>query len=156
MRQPKNQALAPLISLQKLSQQSYSIANLIGLAKQRQSLDDKLNQCLPDLYKTHFKVNQVENSILFLTCDSAKLMTRFRMIQDQTISQLNTLISPQKITSIKIKIRPNSNFDVRQTAKQFHRHISKKNAQILIEEAEHTVDQNLKNILTNLAKHAEE
>ena len=81
---------------------------------------------MPNLFKTHFKVCQIENSILFLTCDSAKLMTRFRMIQDQTISKLNDLISPQKIISIKIKIRPNGSVKNRQVTKQFHRQISKK------------------------------
>ncbi|MFV1871763.1 MAG: DciA family protein [Oleiphilus sp.] len=156
MRQPKKHALAPQISLQKLSQKSNSIANLIKLANSRVSLDDKLNQCLPDIYKHHFRVNSLSEGTLTLTCDSAKLMTRFRITQQDTISRLNKLISPQNIDTIKIKVRPASGFNTQKAhSETLTRNISKKNAQILLEEAEHTNDQSLKNILTNLAKHAD-
>lgn len=155
MRQPKQKALAPLLSLQKLSQKSNSIASLIQLANSKQSLDDSLNQCLPDPLKGHFKANSIHEQILILTCSSAKLMTRFRFIQDDILAKLNSLITPNKVNTIQIKVRPNIQFKPEQIKTQTSvRHISKKNAQILLEEAEHTEDQNLKNILTNLAKHA--
>jgi hypothetical protein len=156
MRQPKQQALAPLLSLQKLSQRSNSIANLIQMAKNRQSLDDILNQCLPDLLKGQFKANGINESTLILTCTSAKLMTRFRFIQDDVLSKLNIFLKPNNIRTIQIKVRPNTQHKANmKDSKVFQRSISKKNAQILLEEAEHTVDQKLKNILTNLAKHAD-
>ena len=151
MRQPKQKALAPLLSLQKLSRKSNSIASLIQLANSRQTLDDLLNQCLPDLLKGHFKVNSINEQTLILTCSSAKLMTRLRFIQDDILSKLSTLIAPNKVDMLQIKVRPNI-----QTKPEQTRHISKKNAQILLEEAEHTEDQNLKNILTSLAKHADQ
>lgn len=157
MRQPKQKALAPLLSLQKLSQKSNSIASLIQLANNRQSLDDSLNQCLPDPLKGHFKANSIHEQTLTLTCSSAKFMTRFRFIQDDILSKLNTLITPNKVQMIQIKVRPNIQFKPEQIKpKAIARHLSKKNAQILLEEAEHTEDQNLKNILTSLAKHAEQ
>tara|TARA_R110002167_G_scaffold295648_1_gene500139 strand:+ start:481 stop:954 length:474 start_codon:yes stop_codon:yes gene_type:complete len=157
MRQPKQKALAPLLSLQKLSRESSSIASLIKLANSRQSLDDSLNRCLPAPLKGHFKVNDINNQILTLTCSSAKLMTRFRFMQDDIVSQLNTLIAPKTIHMVQIKVRPNIQFKPEQNKpKAISRHISKKNAQILLEEAEHTEDQNLKNILTSLAKHADQ
>tara|TARA_R110001592_G_scaffold140266_5_gene361043 strand:+ start:6778 stop:7251 length:474 start_codon:yes stop_codon:yes gene_type:complete len=157
MRQPKNHALSPLLSLQKLSQKSKSIANLILMANSRQTFDDILNQCLPDPLRGHFKANSIDDNILVLTCTSAKVMTRFRFIQDDVLSKLNIFIAPKKILKIHIKVRPNIQFKpATKETKKPHRSISKKNAQILLEEAEHTVDQNLKNILTNLAKHADQ
>ncbi len=157
MRQPKKHALAPLISLQKLSQNSNSIANLIQMANNRKTLDDTLNQCLPIHLKDQFKANSLNDCALVLTCSSAKVMTKFRFVQDEVLSHLNELLAPHKILSIQIKIRPNLQFkpELNDTKKPC-RTISKKNAQVLLEEAEHTVDQNLKNILTNLAKHADQ
>jgi hypothetical protein len=157
MRQPKNNALAPLLSLQKLSQKSNSIASLIHMAHNRKSLDNSLNQCLPEPLKGHFKANSINDNTLILTCTSAKLMTRFRFIEDDSLFKLNNIITPEKILKVHIKVRPNIQFKPGSTkTKKLHRSISKKNAQILLEEAEHTVDQNLKNILTNLANHADQ
>jgi hypothetical protein len=157
MRQPKQKALAPLLSLQKISRKSNSLANLMQLANNRQTLDDLLNQCLPELLKSHFKANSINGQILTLTCSSAKLMTRFRFIQDEVLLKFNSLIAPNTVHTIQIKVRPNMQIKTETPQpKTIPRHISKKNAQILLEEAEHTEDQNLKNILTSLAKHAEQ
>lgn len=82
-------------------------------------------------------------------------MTKFRLVQDQVIGNLNTLISPKKVSKIQIKIRPNINTNKKKAKlPPPQRSISKKNAQILLEEAEHTEDQDLRNILTKLANHA--
>jgi len=156
MRQPKNHALAPLISLQKLSQKSSDLARLMALAGSRLSIDELLNQCLPDFFKGQFRINNFEHNTLVLTCNSAKLMTRFRFIEDDVIRSLNTKIAPQRIEHIKIKIRPNADQQPRKLSDINHgeRSISKKNAQILLEEAEHTEDKKLRDILISLAKHA--
>ena len=156
MRQPKNHAFAPLISLQKLSQKYSELTRLMTLAGSRLSIDELLNQCLPDFFKGQFRINSFEHNTLVLTCNSAKLMTRFRFIEDDVIRALNTKIAPQSIQQIKIKIRPNAEQQSSQPAKNSHppRSISKKNAQILLEEAEHTEDKKLKEILISLAKHA--
>ena len=142
MRQPKTSPLSPLISLNRLSQKSFSIANLLKLANNRQSLDTLLDRHLPELYKGHLKVNSFHDGKLVLTCSSAKLMTRFRFVQDQIIESLNSEILSEKILSIQIKIRPNINSNTtKPNPEQTQRNISKKNAQILLEEAEHTEDQ---------------
>lgn len=156
MRQPKQQALAPLLSIKKLSQKSYNITSLIQQAENRQSLDDLINQCLPELLLGHFKANHIQENTLTLTGNSAKLMTRFRFIQDEVLAKLNSLISPQEVLSIQIKVRPSSQLKpTHPSSNSPLRRISKKNAQILLEEAEHTTDQNLKKILTSLAKKAD-
>lgn len=156
MRQPKNHAFAPLISVQKLSQKSSDLARLMALAGSRLSIDDLLNQCLPDFFKEQFKINNFENNTLVLTCNSAKLMTRFRFIEDEVMRSLNKKITPQHIQRIKIKIRPNAGHQPQKSSKPTHaaRSISKKNAQILLQEAEHTEDKKLKDILISLAQHA--
>jgi hypothetical protein len=157
MRQPKNQALAPLISLQKLSQGSFELSKLMTLASTRLSIDDILNQCLPDFFKGQFKINSFEHNTLILTCNSAKLMTRFRFIEDELMLSLNEKIAPQRVHQIKIKIRPDmmsKSLSTTSIPEAGYRSLSKKNAQILLEEAEHTEDKKLKEILISLSKHA--
>ena len=157
MRQPKNQAFAPLISLQKLSQRS-DLAKLLSQASSRLSMDTLLNESLPEVFAGQFKINSLEQNTLILTCNSAKLMTRFRFIESDVIDSLNKKITPQRIQSIKIKIRPDASKTSSTTAGNNSpaRSLSKKNAQILLEEAEHTEDKKLKEILINLSKHADQ
>lgn len=154
MRQPKNQAFAPMISLQKLSQKT-ELARLISQASSRLSMDTVLNECLPEAFAGQFKINKLDQNTLVLTCNSAKLMTRFRFIESQVIQSLNSRIAPQRIHSIKIKIRPDTSQTSSRTPKIASpaRTLSKKNAQILLEEAEHTEDKKLKEILISLSKH---
>lgn len=155
MHQPKQKSFAPIISLQNLSQRSNSLSTLLAQANARLSLDDIIEQCLPDKFKGHFKVNNLVTDTLVLTCHSAKLMTQFRFIESDVMDKVNRLISPKKIQTIKIKIRPNS-LSTTETPneKVTHRSISKKNAQILLQEAEHTEDKKLRNSLIKLATHA--
>jgi len=112
------------------------------------------------MFKNQFQVNAIEQQTLILTCHSASLMTRFRFKQQDIITQFNQKIRPKHIDNIKIKIRPkqrNTGPDTphsRNKTQTTQRTISKKNAQILNEEAEHTDDIKLKNILLRLAKHS--
>lgn len=154
MRQPKQSTLSPLISLKTISSKSQTLIELLSIAESRQSIDALLDSCLPALLQQHFKVSSLSENKLVLTCNSAKLMTKFRQIQDETIAKLNSLIHPKKVDLIQIKIRPSQMMSTYQSEKATLRQISKKNAQILLEEAEHTTDQNLKKALTNIANHA--
>jgi hypothetical protein len=157
MKQPKNHAFAPLISLQKLSQKSSDLSRLIKLAGSRLSIDELLNQCLPELFKGEFQINSFEQNTLVLTCSSAKLMTRFRFIEEDVINTLNASLAPQQVKHIKIKVRPRlGNPKEKGSVALKHRSLSKKNAQILLEEAEHTEDKKLREVLINLSKHAEQ
>ena len=154
MRQPKQKQFAPQISLQRLSSKSTNLQSLIRQAAQRRSLEDILNETLPAAFKEKFQLNSFSNGLLVLTCSSAAVMTKFRFSQDQFLSMLNAKIHPEKATHIRIKIRPAGSFQKKNAAKAMHQQkpLSKKNAQILLEEAEHTDDTKLKNILLQLAK----
>lgn len=157
MRQPKNQTFAPLISLQKLSQRP-ELAKLISQAGSRLSMDTLLNESLPEAFAGQFKINSFEQNTLVLTCNSAKLMTRFRFVEGEVIQSLNKKISPQRVQDIKIKIRPDTSQASSRSPRPVSqtKSLSKKNAQILREEAEHTEDKKLKEILINLSKHADQ
>jgi len=160
MRQPKHKALAPRLSLQRLTSRSHGLRILLQQASQHNSLTDLLNNSVPEMFKNQFQVNAIEQQTLILTCHSASLMTRFRFKQQDIITQFNQKIRPKHIDNIKIKIRPkqrNTGPDTphsRNKTQTTQRTISKKNAQILNEEAEHTDDIKLKNILLRLAKHS--
>ena len=156
MRQPKQEQFSPKISLRKLSAKSFNLQTLIKQAASRKSLEDVFNDSLPEPFQNKFQINSFEQGLLILTCQSAALMTKFRFFQNQILESLNKKV--QDISSIKIKIRPVSSTN--RTNKKLslpnsQQHLSKKNAQILIEEAEHTNDVKLKEILIQLAKHGD-
>ncbi|KZZ33092.1 DciA family protein, partial [Oleiphilus sp. HI0117] len=157
MRQPKQQKFAPKISLKRLSAKSNNLQSLIKQAASRKSLEVLFDETLPSAFKGKFQINAFSQGRLTLTCSSAALMTKFRFSQEQVISMLNAKIHPERIEQIKIKVRPKGAFsnkapiDTPSTPK----HLSKKNAQILREEAEHTDDLKLKKILLQLARHTD-
>ena len=166
MQQPKQQPFAPRLSLKRLTSRCQNLRILLQQASKHSSLTDLLNASVPELFKNQFQVNAIEQNTLILTCHSAALMTRFRFKQQDVINQFNQKIRPKHITNIKIKIRPkqrspNPNKASQTTSTQTTstqttlRTLSKKNAQILHEEAEHTDDIKLKNILLRLAKHSD-
>jgi len=87
-------------------------------------------------------------------------MTRFQVNKNDVITQFNQKIKPQEIVNIKVKIRPKQfyptiNLQQKNDATATNNKLSKKNAQILFEEAEHTDDLKLKNILKRLAQNSD-
>jgi len=163
MRQPKQAQFAPRLSLQRLTSNSYGLKSLLEKAKSHLSLTDLFNQSVSDLFKNKFHVNGIKGQILILTCHSATLMTRLRFHEEEIINNFNQKISPKRINAIKVKIRPQTVYnkqalsknteDMSEPSLSQNNVLSKKNAQLLIEEAEHTNDAKLKNILLQLAKH---
>ena len=150
-RQPKIKQLAPLLNVKKITSKSSGLSSLLNRASKLQSLSDVFNESVPLLFKNKFTVNCIQDNILILTCQSASLMTRLRFNKNTIIDQFNYRIKPNYITDLKIKIRPGQ---FKKTTPEFTRTLSKKNAQILSEEAELTEDKKLKAILFQLANHA--
>lgn len=147
-RQPKHQALSDKLKLERLTKRSPELANLLKQASRLQSLDSDFEFSLPPALKKQFKVNGIENGHLIVTCHSAAMATRFRMSQKAVLQKLVSRTG-LKITSIKIKIRPQIERKAQNRNKQ---RLSQKNAQLLLSEAGHTDDEKLKNILIKLAK----
>ena len=150
-RQPKHKQLAQALNAKRITARSSELNSLLKRASSLQSLSDAFNESVPTLFKNKFQVNGIQDNILILTCQSASLMTRLRFNKNTIIAQFNSQIRPNLITDLKVKIRPGQ---YKKTAPKTHRTISKKNAQILAEEAELTEDKKLKAILIQLAKHA--
>ncbi len=157
MRQPKQQQFAPKISLKRLSTKSNNLQTLIKQAANRKSLEALFNETLPTSFKGKFQINSFDQGTLILTCTSAALMTKFRFSQDQVLSMLNAKIHPEKVAHLTIKVRPRGGHSKEKAKKPIAtaKYLSKKNAQILLEEAEHTDDLKLKEILRQLARHSD-
>ena len=164
MRQPKQAKFAPKLNIAKLTNNSFSIRKLLNQANSRISLTDLVNDSVSALFKRKFQVNSLENHQLTLTCQSASLMTRFRFSEEDVKKQLNQRIKPDYVDKIEIKIRPkifnqdhqknileNNNTEYFNSQVSSQIKLSKKNAQLLLEEAEHTEDQKLKTALLRLA-----
>jgi len=176
MRQPKNQPFAPRLNVQRLSNRSQTLRKLVQQASTRVSITEIFNSSVPVIFKDKFQVNLLEQNTLTLTCHSASLMTRFRFNQNEIINNFNQRSPTNKINNIKIKVRPkqfsqqggsNSTEQYSHAANEIKypascetsthktnidKTISKKNAQNLNEEAEHTDDLDLKNILLRLSR----
>jgi hypothetical protein len=133
-RQPKIKQLAPLLNAKKITNASSELSSLLNRASKIQNLSEVFNESVPAL-----------------TCQSASLMTRLRFNKNTIIEHFNYRIRPNHITDLKIKIRPGQ---FKKPTPTFTRTLSKKNAQILTEEAELTEDKKLKAILIQLANHA--
>ncbi len=125
----------------------------MSMASSRIPLEVTIKEALPEQFKDKLIFTQLHDDMLIFTCHSAKIMTQFRFFQDEVIASLNRTLSPRRIKTIKIKIRPN-NLSTPRSKIEVKRTLSKKNAQILLEEAEHTEDSELKDILITLAKHS--
>jgi len=152
-RQPKLKQLAQALNAKKITNRSSELRFLLSHANELQTLSDTFNESVPELFKNKFIVNSIQNHTLILTCQSASLMTRLRFNKQAIIDQFNFKIKPNHITDLKIKIRPGQ---FNKSNAITTRVLSKKNAQILKEEAELTEDKKLKAILVQLAKHAEQ
>ena len=150
-RQPKIKQLAPLLNAKKITNASSELSSLLNRASKIQNLSEVFNESVPTLFKNKFHVNCIQDNILILTCQSASLMTRLRFNKNTIIEHFNYRIRPNHITDLKIKIRPGQ---FKKPTPTFTRTLSKKNAQILTEEAELTEDKKLKAILIQLANHA--
>jgi len=150
-RQPKHKQLVQVLNAKRITARSSELNTLLKRASNLQSLSDAFNESVPALFKNKFQVNGIQNNLLILTCQSASLMTRLRFNKNTIITQFNKQIKPNFITDLKVKIRPGQ---YKKLAPKVHRTLSKKNAQILAEEAELTEDKKLKAILIQLAKHA--
>jgi len=149
-RQPKIKQLAPLLNAKKITNASSELSSLLNRASKLQNLSDVFNESVPALFKNKFHVNCIQDNILILTCQSASLMTRLRFNKNTIIDQFNYRIKPNYISDLKIKIRPGQ---FKKATPTITRTLSKKNAQILTEEAELTEDKKLKAILIQLATH---
>jgi len=160
MRQTKQTPFSPRLSLQRLTKKSYGLNNLLEQASQRTSLTDLFNNSVPALFINKFEVNGITNKILILTCHSAALMTRFQVNKNNVITTFNQKIKPQEIIDIKVKVRPKQfypeiNLQQKNDDSASYKKLSKKNAQILFEEAEHTDDLKLKDILKRLSQNSD-
>lgn len=152
-RQPKHKSLANALSLEKLTSQSGDLENLIQKANQLQQFADIVNQCFPPLFKGKLQINGLNQGTLILTSPSAALATRFRMNQNEVLALLRQRMPRHPVHEIKIRIRPNK---VRQEQPKAKPTLSKENALILKEEAGHTNDKRLRDVLTKLAMHADQ
>lgn len=147
--QPKLQPLAEALSANKIPSRAPGIASLIKQAEQLQDLNALFNACIPERFRNHFQTNGIDHQMLVLTCHSASVATSLRMHKNAILKQLNDQLKAKPIIDLKIKIRPKQHG---KSSAEAGRTISKKNAQFLLEEAGHTLDQQLRAVLIKLAQ----
>ena len=148
---PAKKRLCERLSAQQRSKQNRELAAMMAKATQLAQQDQVFAECLPALFQGQIHWNELTAGTLSLTCYSAGIATRFRMQQDQILRNLRQRLSGADIQRLEIKIRPAQKASA---PAQKSMHLSKENAQLLLEEAGRTLDQKLKAVLTRLAMHA--
>ncbi len=147
----KTPLLSQVTDFTELTKRKTSINRLFRQAQAVIRLEALLNPLLPELLRGKFKVANIQSDALVLITESAALATRFRFSQGEILAILAKTPGFQRIKQIRVKIRPNRHFRPRQKKAL---HISRENAQLLVEEAGHTQDDNLRKVLLKLASHA--
>ena len=147
-RQPQKKPLSQALSLSKLTGSSDELHTLMSHANSLGKLSAAFEHCLPKQLQEKFQINSLEKQKLTITCQSAALATRFRLLQNRLIQALSKELN-SRIDTIQIKIRP-TRFSAK--VQLTERKLSKENAQLLQTEAEQTTDKRLKEALSKLAR----
>lgn len=150
-RQPKHHALSNLLALETKLKRS-SLGSLMHQAEQLGAQEQRVLQALPLEIRDAFHLISLDAGLLQLQCHTAAMATRLRMRQREILHRINQTQSPP-VKRIQILIRP-----ANRAIKLSHRplHLSKENAQALLQEAGQTRHEGLKAILEKLARHAED
>lgn len=151
-RQTRHRPLSDVLEIKTISKYSNELRTLIRQAEKNQSIDSIVEDVLPMMFRGLFRVNSLNQGLLTLTCSSAAMATRFRFEQDSILNLLQIRFGASKVRRIAIRIRPISNS---KTKTINNRHISKENAQLLLQEAGRTDDQSLQQVLEKLAGRSE-
>lgn len=107
-RQPKHYALSAVLNQARQIKKSHLLRKMMATTVSRDSIEKRVEECLPSALKGKFLVADLSNKQLTLHCSSASLATRFRFEQDTFLAALKMRIGASKVNQIKIQIRPNA------------------------------------------------
>lgn len=104
--QPKHKRLSDVLSHERTFKKSRALKQILAQASHHDSIEDRLDECLPELLRGELIVAGIEDQCLILHCRSAAIATRFRFEQDKTLKALQMRVGALRVQSIKIQIRP--------------------------------------------------
>lgn len=117
-------------------------------------LEQRVLPCIPELLRPHVMIAGIQDGRLLLITSGGAWATRIRQLQDSIVAELRRQAPEYGVQAVSIKVRPMA--QAPHKAKRPARLLSKENARLLVEEAEHTKDEGLKRVLLALASHQRE
>ena len=137
-----------------LSGNTQKLAPLISEAKRLTQIKIILNQALDHELAKHIQVSRLENNQLRLIVDSPAWATRLRYKQTEIINRFQNYAITKIITSIHIKINPETTFQPKTKNKKNTISLSAESAHQMLDEIEAISDSGLKDALIRITRHA--
>ena len=152
-RQPKHHPLRSLLHTDRLTKNAPKLRKLYSQADQNQSIQSHFDACISERFIGQFVVNHINKGELTVTSSSAAFAQMFRFEQDTVLAHLQQRLGSRKLTSLKIRIRPNIK---KQVTVAPPIELSDENAKLILDEAAHIEDEALKAALERLARRAKD
>lgn len=137
-----------------LSSKATKLSPLISQAKRITQINIILNQSLDYEIAKHVQVSNIHNNQLRLIVDSAAWATRLRYKQSEIINRFKNFAITKSINAIHIKISPSNNPVSEKPKRHNNIKLSKSSAELMAREIEVIDDENLKNALIRITRHA--
>ena len=136
-----------------LNQTNSSLKSLIQKAQLHQQAEDVVLAALPDNLAPGARFVSLKEGELVLSTDSASKATQLRFRQHEVMAALREHEAFQFVWKLKIKVVP-ARYQSRTPPQK--QPLSKENARLLKEEAGHTKDKALREVLEKLASHVQD
>ncbi|WP_166251921.1 DciA family protein [Marinobacter salicampi] len=127
-----------------------TLRNLLDKAETHREVEKKVLRALPTGLENRVRFVSLREGDMTLSTDTSAVASQIRMRQHEIMANLRQEPVFQYVWRLQIKVVP-ARF--RNRASHTKEPISHKNAQLLKEEAGHTKDKNLREVLEKLASH---
>ncbi|MDX1801798.1 MAG: DciA family protein [Marinobacter sp.] len=130
--------------------QAPSLRQLLARAEVHQAAERHLLRCLPDRLQSGVRFVSVHDGDLTLSAESSALASQLRLRQHEIMTSLREEELFRFVWRLTVKVVP-PRFTSRAVVPRVP--LSNENARLLEEEAGHTKDKNLREVLEKLASH---
>ncbi|MFL1404087.1 DUF721 domain-containing protein [Marinobacter sp. M1N3S26] len=142
----------PSLSLTPDNQeQSHHLRELVARATMHQKAEQRVLQSVPEELANGVRFVSYRDGELVLQTDSATRASQLRFRQQEIMADLRREEAFEFVWKLKVKVRP-GRYSLKKPPSPMT--LSKENARLLEEEAGHTKDKALREVLEKLASHA--
>lgn len=142
----------PSLSLSPDNQeQSHHLRELVARATVHQKAEQRVLKSLPEALAKGVRFVSYRDGELVLQTDSATRASQLRFRQQEIMADLRREEAFEFVWKLKVKVRP-ERYSLKKPPSPMT--LSKENARLLEEEAGHTKDKALREVLEKLASHA--
>lgn len=130
---------------------SPALSDLVAKAELHRQAEEQVLSALPDELATGVRFLSCQEGELVLSAANATRASQIRFRQHEIMASVREQELFRYVWKLKVKVAPPRFRETKRAAKQS---LSKENARLLAEEAGHTKDKALREVLEKLASHA--